>query len=217
MELKRVHYITNPNFMHYEIRDIPKMGGHFMTPVNKCQVLRKSHQVSPFLTYCWWKKSCTTCYLSNPTKNGIFSISTRKQLREKNRLNRFEPQKKTLTFQYTGCLIGILTMAYYNHGSFDDLSPSHGVSPSLKFRHQWSHAPPDWGVLQSETPRVWMWHFWKHRKASQKKTHLCKTNRIRNNALFFCWVHMSFQLTCFGIQQHAHLLKMFPFYNLYNM
>ncbi len=24
-------------------------------------------------TYCWWKKSCTTCYLSNPTKNGIFS------------------------------------------------------------------------------------------------------------------------------------------------
>ena len=26
--------------------------------------------------YCWWKKSCTTCYLWNPMKNGILSIST---------------------------------------------------------------------------------------------------------------------------------------------
>ena len=26
--------------------------------------------------YCWWKESCTTCYLLHPRKNGIFSIST---------------------------------------------------------------------------------------------------------------------------------------------
>ena len=117
------------------------------TVENKYTVQEKTHGDSWFLNVLW---------------NAL-------NLRYKDILNRFEPQKKPLTFHYTGCLIGILTMAYYNHGSFDDLSPSHGVSPSLKFRHQWSHAPPDWGVLQSETPRVWMWHFWKHRKASQKK------------------------------------------------
>ena len=27
--------------------------------------------------HCWWKKSCTTCYLWNPMKNGMFSISNR--------------------------------------------------------------------------------------------------------------------------------------------
>ena len=25
--------------------------------------------------YCWWKTSCTTCYVRNPMKNGLFSIS----------------------------------------------------------------------------------------------------------------------------------------------
>ena len=49
----------------------------------------------------------------------------------------------------------------------------------------------------------------KAQESKSKKTHHVRTNRIWNNALSFFLNHMSFQFTCFGFAQHAHLLEMF--------
>ena len=59
--------------------------------------------------YCWWQKSCTTCYTRNPMKHGIFSISTGAGFLPSRVCSFLIPvvRRKNLSFAF-GCLAGSL-------------------------------------------------------------------------------------------------------------
>ena len=60
--------------------------------------------------YCWWQKSCTTCYTRNPMKHGIFSIPTGAGFLPSRVCSFFWApvvQRKNLSFAF-GCLAGSL-------------------------------------------------------------------------------------------------------------
>ena len=70
-------------------------------------------------TYCWWKKPCTSWYFSlSNYLQGLYVQGGDRRISSINNIIAtpvdMSHEKNPLTFHYTGCLIGILIMVYYN-------------------------------------------------------------------------------------------------------
>ena len=69
-------YLIGPGWV-WLWRILPRyLWGISQTPLSKKKKLNRFLQPNVNVRYCWWLKSCTTCYLWNPIKRLIFSIST---------------------------------------------------------------------------------------------------------------------------------------------